>query len=202
VAELESGCGAVITYSGMSAVAVVTQLLSHGDVLLAPHDCYGGCHRLFAGASRRAGFEVVFAYQSSHEAIAVARDLVPRIIWLETPSNPLLRVTDISAWSRVAEDVGAICVVDNTFLSPVNQRPLELGADLVVHSTTKFLNGHSDVVGSAVVSKWPELLEQLAWWADCLGVTGGPVRFLSDTPGRSYAPGTVTRPRGERARGR
>ena len=174
VAALESGCGSVITSSGMSAVAIVTQLLSHGDVLLAPHDCYGGCHRLFLAEARRVGFEVVFVDQSSQEAIAVALELRPRIIWLETPSNPLLRVTDIAAWSRVAEDVGAICVVDNTFLSPVNQRPLELGADLVVHSTTKFLNGHSDVVGGAVVSKGPELLEQIAWWANCLGVTGAP----------------------------
>ena len=174
VAGLESGCGAVITSSGMSAVAIVTQLLCHGDVLLAPHDCYGGCHRLFLAEARRVGFEVVFVDQGSPGAIARARELRPRIIWLETPSNPLLRVTDIVAWSRVAEDVGAICVVDNTFLSPVNQRPLELGADLVVHSTTKFLNGHSDVVGGAVVSKGPELLEQIGWWANCLGVTGAP----------------------------
>ena len=174
LSRLESGCGAVITSSGMSAVAVVTQLLSHGDVLLAPHDCYGGCHRLFLAESRRVGFKVVFVDQSSPEAVAAAHELRPRIIWLETPSNPLLRVTDIAAWSRVARDVGATCVVDNTFLSPVNQRPLELGADLVVHSTTKLLNGHSDVVGGAVVSKDPELFEQIAWWANCLGLTGAP----------------------------
>jgi cystathionine gamma-synthase len=174
LAGLESGCGAVITSSGMSAVAVVTQLLSQGDVLLAPHDCYGGCHRLFLAESRRVGFKVVFVDQSSPEAIAAAHELRPRIIWLETPSNPLLRVIDIAAWSRVAEDVGAICVADNTFLSPVNQRPLELGADLVVHSTTKLLNGHSDVVGGAVVSKGPELLEEIEWWANCLGLTGAP----------------------------
>jgi cystathionine gamma-synthase len=174
LSRLESGCGAVITSSGMSAVAVVTQLLSHDDVLLAPHDCYGGCHRLFLAESRRVGFKVVFVDQSSPEAVAAAHELRPRIIWLETPSNPLLRVTDIAAWSRVAKDVGATCVVDNTFLSPVNQRPLELGADLVVHSTTKLLNGHSDVVGGAVVSKDPELFEQIAWWANCLGLTGAP----------------------------
>jgi cystathionine gamma-synthase len=174
LSRLESGCGAVIPSSGMSAVAVVTQLLSHDDVLLAPHDCYGGCHRLFLAESRRVGFKVVFVDQSSPEAVAAAHELRPRIIWLETPSNPLLRVTDIAAWSRVAKDVGATCVVDNTFLSPVNQRPLELGADLVVHSTTKLLNGHSDVVGGAVVSKDPELFEQIAWWANCLGLTGAP----------------------------
>ncbi len=174
VADLESGFGAVITSSGMSAVAVVTHLLSSGDVLLAPHDCYGGCHRLFVAESRRVGFEVVFVDQRTSEAVTAARELRPRIIWLETPSNPLLRVTDIAAWSRVAEEVGAICVVDNTFLSPVNQCPLELGADVVVHSTTKFLNGHSDVVGGAVVAKGSDLHEQVAWWANCLGVTGAP----------------------------
>jgi cystathionine gamma-synthase len=174
VAGLESGCGAVITSSGMSAVAIVTHLLCHGDVLLAPHDCYGGCHRLFLAEARRVGFEVVFVDQGSPGAIARARELRPRIIWLETPSNPLLRVTDIVAWSRVAEDVAWSRVADNTFVSPVNQRPLELGADLVVHSTTKFLNGHSDVVGGAVVSKGLELLEQIGWWANCLGVTGAP----------------------------
>ncbi|MEE2898824.1 MAG: cystathionine gamma-synthase [Gemmatimonadota bacterium] len=174
VADLESGFGAVITSSGMSAVAVVTHLLSQGDVLLAPHDCYGGCHRLFVAESRRVGFEVVFVDQRTSEAVTAARELRPRIIWLETPSNPLLRVTDIAAWSRVAEEVGAICVVDNTFLSPVNQCPLELGADVVVHSTTKFLNGHSDVVGGAVVTKGSDLHEQAAWWANCLGVTGAP----------------------------
>lgn len=174
LSKLESGCGAVITSSGVSAVAVVTQLLSHGDVLLAPHDCYSGCHRLFLAESRRVGFKVVFVDQSAPEAVTAAHELRPRVIWLETPSNPLLRVTDIAAWSRVAKDVGATCVVDNTFLSPVNQRPLELGADLVVHSTTKLLNGHSDVVGGAVVSKDPELFEQIAWWANCLGLTGAP----------------------------
>ncbi len=174
VADLESGFGAVITSSGMSAVAVVTHLLSSGDVLLAPHDCYGGCHRLFVAESRRVGFEVVFVDQRTSEAVTAARELRPRIIWLETPSNPLLRVTDIAAWSRVAEEVGAICVVDNTFLSPVNQCPLELGADVVVHSTTKLLNGHSVVVGGGVVAKGSDLHEQVAWWANCLGVTGAP----------------------------
>lgn len=174
LADLEGGAGAVVTSSGMAAVTVVTHLAGRGDVLFAPHDCYGGCHRLFTAERRRIGLDVLFVDQSSDDALELARRADPAIIWLETPSNPLLRVTDIAAWARVARDVGAICVVDNTFLSPANQRPLELGADIVVHSTTKLLNGHSDVVGGAVVARDAELLEDLAWWTNCLGVSGAP----------------------------
>lgn len=174
IAEAESGASAVVTSSGMAAVTVITQLLRRGDVLLAPHDCYGGCHRLFLAESRRVGFEVVFVDQRSAEARDLAFETRPRLVWLESPSNPLLRVTDIAEWARIAHEVGALCVADNTFLSPANQRPLELGADLVVHSTTKFLNGHSDVVGGAVVGRDPELVEELAWWTNCLGVSGAP----------------------------
>ena len=174
VAGLEHGADAVITASGMAAVTIVTQLLTRGDLLLAPHDCYGGCHRLFLAESERVGFEVAFVDQGSAESLEAARARRPRMIWIETPSNPLLRVTDIAAWAGVAREVGATSVVDNTFLSPANQRPLELGADLVVHSTTKFLNGHSDVVGGAVVGRDPALLESLAWWSNCLGVAGAP----------------------------
>jgi cystathionine gamma-synthase len=174
IADAEGGADAVVTSSGMAAVAVVGQLLRAGDLLIAPHDCYGGCHRLFTAESRRVGFEVIFADQSDPETFELARRRRPRMIWLESPSNPLLRVTDIRAWARVAKESGALCVADNTFLSPVNQRPLELGADLVVHSTTKFLNGHSDVVGGAVVSADPSLAEEIAWWTNCLGVSGAP----------------------------
>ena len=174
VADAEGGIGSVITSSGMAAVTVVTQLLAAGDVLLAPHDCYGGCHRLWSAQSRRAGFEVRFVDQRDPEALALARALRPRVVWLETPSNPLLRVVDIAKWADVAHEVGALCVADNTFLSPANQRPLELGADLVVHSTTKFLNGHSDVVGGAVVARDAALVDELAWWTNCLGVSGAP----------------------------
>lgn len=174
LAEAEGGAGALVTASGMAAVTVVTHLIGAGDLLMAPHDCYGGCHRLFSAEKGRIGFDVLFVDQSSAGAFEVALCGRPRVIWLETPSNPLLRVTDIAAWAGVAREVGALCVVDNTFLSPVNQRPLELGADVVVHSTTKFLNGHSDVVGGAVIAKHPELLEELAWWTNCLGVSGAP----------------------------
>ncbi len=172
IADLESGCGAVVTSSGMSAIAVVTRLLSPGDLLLAPADCYGGSYRLFSAEARRGQYRVEFVESWTAGALARARKSKPQMIWIETPSNPLLRISDIAAWSACARETGAICVADNTFLSPVNQRPLEHGADLVVHSTTKFLNGHSDVVGGAVVAAGVKLLEEVAWWANATGACG------------------------------
>jgi cystathionine gamma-synthase len=174
IAAAEGGASCVVTSSGMAAVSLITQLLEPGDLLLAPHDCYGGCHRLFTAESRRVGFEVLFVDQSTEAAFELARERKPRIVWLETPSNPLLRVTDLTRWVHIAREIGAVSVADNTFLSPANQRPLDLGVDLVLHSTTKFINGHSDVVGGAVVAKDAPLGEDLAWWANCIGVTGSP----------------------------
>jgi cystathionine gamma-synthase len=106
--------------------------------------------------------------------VAEALALGPKLVWVETPSNPLLRIVDIAAHAKAGHAAGALVVVDNTFLSPAWQRPIELGADLVLHSTTKYLNGHSDVVGGCVVSRSKELQERLAWWANCIGVTGAP----------------------------
>ena len=174
IAALEGGCGAVVTSSGMSAIAVATRLLSAGDLLLAPRDCYGGSYRLFSAEADRGTYRVRFVDPWDPESRRFALRLRPRMIWIETPSNPHLRITDIAAWARVARDTGAICVADNTFLSPVNQRPLEFGADLVVHSTTKFLNGHGDVVGGAVVAGGEDLLEEVAWWTNAMGVSGAP----------------------------
>ncbi len=175
LAGLEGGHGAVVTASGMAAVTLVTFLLEPEELLLAPHDCYGGCHRLFDSLSDQRRLRVEKCnFSQTPSAAARIRELKPRLVWLETPSNPLLRVTDLAALVRVAHEVGAWVLVDNTFLSPALQRPLELGADLVLHSTTKYLNGHSDVVGGAVVAKTPELTERLAWWANCLGLTGAP----------------------------
>ncbi len=174
VADLEGGCGAVVTSSGMSAISATTRLLSAGDLLLAPLDCYGGSRRLFAAEAARGGYRVRFLDPTDAEAFARARELRPRMIWIETPSNPLLRVTDVGRWSRLAREIGAICAVDNTFLSPVNQRPLDLGADLAVHSTTKFLNGHGDVVGGAVVARDDALLDRLSWWVNAMGLAGAP----------------------------
>ncbi len=174
LATLEGGTGAVITSSGMAAITLVLQLLEPGDLVLAPHDCYGGTHRLLTALQKRGQFDVAFVDQTDGRALAEAFQRKPRLVWVETPSNPLLRVTDIRDIVRRARACGALVAVDNTFLSPALQRPIELGADLVVHSTTKYLNGHSDVVGGAVVAASEELHEECAWWANCLGITGSP----------------------------
>jgi cystathionine gamma-synthase len=174
LAGLENGAGAVITSSGMSAITLVLQLLNPGDVIVAPHDCYGGTYRSLTTLAAKGQFELVLVDQTDEEALALAMRKNPRMIWVETPSNPLLRITDIDAVVRAAAKSDTLVVVDNTFLSPVFQRPIDLGADIVVHSTTKYLNGHSDVVGGAAIAATEELHEQLVWWANCLGLTGAP----------------------------
>jgi len=175
LAALEGGAGGVITASGMSAVHLATQLVRPGELIVAPHDCYGGCHRLFTAAADRGLFELKWLpLWETETSVQQIRDLQPRIVWIESPSNPLLRITDIEAISTAAHEVGALVVVDNTFLSPAGQRPFKLGADIVLHSTTKYINGHSDVVGGAVLAKDEALVEELVWWANCLGLTGSP----------------------------
>lgn len=174
LAELENGEGAVVTSTGMSAVALVLQLLRPGDLVLAAHDCYGGTHRILRSLAARGHFEVAFVDLTCETAVETVTSRRPKLLWIETPSNPLLRLTDLSCVIEAGHDAGAIVAVDNTFLSPALQRPIDFGADLVVHSTTKYLNGHSDVVGGAVVASDPALAEELAWWANCLGITGAP----------------------------
>ena len=174
LAELEGGEGAVVTSTGMSAVALVLQLVRPGDLILAPHDCYGGTHRILRSLAARGHFDVEFIDLTHEAAVERVRSRRPRLLWIETPSNPLLRLTDLSRVIGAGHEAGAVVAVDNTFLSPALQRPIEFGADLVVHSTTKYLNGHSDVVGGAVVATDAALLEELAWWANCLGITGAP----------------------------
>jgi len=175
LAALEGGAGGVITASGMSAVHLATQLVKPGELIVAPHDCYGGCHRLFTAASNRGLFDLAWLpLWETQASVHQILELRPRIVWIETPSNPLLRITDIGAISKAAHQVGALVVVDNTFLSPAGQRPFKLGADIVLHSTTKYINGHSDVVGGAVLAKDEALVEELVWWANCLGLTGSP----------------------------
>lgn len=174
IAALEGGVGSVITSTGMSAVTLVLQLVQPGELVVAPHDCYGGTHRLLTHLARRGHFRVAFVDLTEPAALTTIAQQRPRLVLIETPSNPLLRITDVAAVSTAARAVGAIAVADNTFLSPALQRPLDLGADLVIHSTTKYLNGHSDVVGGAVVAKDPAQLEELRWWANCLGLTGAP----------------------------
>jgi cystathionine gamma-synthase len=175
LAAVEGGAGAVITSSGMSAVHLATQLLNPEDLLIAAHDCYGGCHRLFTAAAGRKQFKLQWLpLWETQVSVQNITSLKPKIVWIETPSNPLLRITDIEAIAKAAHEVGALVVVDNTFLSPAGQLPFELGADIIIHSTTKYINGHSDVVGGAVIAKEPELVETLAWWGNCLGLTGAP----------------------------
>ncbi|HET9454106.1 MAG TPA: cystathionine gamma-synthase [Gemmatimonadaceae bacterium] len=176
LADLEGGERGVITCTGMSAVTLALQLVSPGDLVIAAHDCYGGTQRLLRGLAKRGHFDVRFVDLTRPDAPAIiaAASPRPRLVWIETPSNPLLRITDIRAVTQAARTAGAVSVVDNTFLSPALQQPLSLGADLVVHSTTKYLNGHSDVVGGAVIARDRALGDELAWWANCLGVTGAP----------------------------
>ena len=174
LAALEFGARAIVTNTGMSAVTLVLQLLKPGDVLVASHDCYGGTHRLLRALSARGHFTVVFADLTSDVVEATLAEHAPSVVWLETPSNPLLRITDIARVADAAHRLGALVVVDNTFLSPALQSPIPLGADIVVHSTTKYLNGHSDVVGGAVIACDAAVGDDLAWWANALGVTGAP----------------------------
>lgn len=174
LATLEGGAGAVITATGMAAVDLALWPLQAGDLLIAPHDCYGGTHRLLTARARKGHFEVLFVDQGDAAAVDRALARKPKLILIETPSNPLMRVVDIAVLTAKARAAGTISVVDNTFLSPALQQPLRLGADVVVHSTTKYINGHSDVVGGAVVSADPAHHHQTVWWANCLGVTGSP----------------------------
>ncbi len=173
LAELESGAGAVMTSSGMSAIHLLcTVFLRPGDLLVAPHDCYGGSYRLFDSLSKRGAYNVIFVDQADDNALKQALAQKPKWVLIETPSNPLLRIVDIQYICELAHEAGALAIVDNTFLSPVLQKPLDLGADIVVHSCTKYLNGHSDLIAGAIIAKDPVIAEELAWWANNIGVTG------------------------------
>ncbi len=174
LADLEGGAGGVVTATGMAAITLVGYLLPAGARILAPHDCYGGTYRLFEAWRRRGELQADFVDFADEAAVRAALAVPTALLWIETPSNPLLRITDLERFTALGHERGALVAVDNTFLSPLWQRPLDFGADLVVHSTTKYLNGHSDVVGGAVVARTQEHHEQLLWWANCLGVTGAP----------------------------
>lgn len=175
IADLEGGFASVMTASGMAALDLLFYYAQPGDLIFAPHDCYGGTHRLLSQKAERGYFRVRFVNQTDLTALAAAfAEEAPKLILIETPSNPLLRLTDIQAVCRIAKPYGTFCAADNTFLSPALQRPLELGVDVVIHSTTKYLNGHSDVVGGAVVSKTTALHQFFSSWANCIGNTGAP----------------------------
>lgn len=175
LAELEGGAGGVVTATGMAAIALVLHaLLAPGDVLVASHDAYGGSWRLLKALADKGLFELVLADLGDARALGEALARNPALVWIETPSNPLLRITDLRFVVEAAHARGALAVVDNTFLSPALQRPIDFGADAVVHSTTKYINGHSDVVGGAVVARESTLHERFAWWANALGLAGAP----------------------------
>lgn len=175
LASLEGGAGGIVTATGMGAISVVLHaLLEPGDRLLVPHDCYGGSWRLFNALAAKGAFLLDTCDQTDPTALAAAIARKPALVWIETPSNPLLRITDLDAVIGAARAASALTAVDNTFLSPALQRPIEHGADLVVHSTTKYINGHSDVVGGAAIARDPAIHEQLGWWANALGLTGSP----------------------------
>ncbi|WP_163923168.1 O-succinylhomoserine (thiol)-lyase [Photobacterium sp. Alg240-V54] len=175
LSDMEGGAGAVVTSCGTSAMnLLVSALLGPDDLLVAPHDCYGGSYRLFNTRAQKGDFKVLFIDQADPDALAAALAQKPTLLWLETPSNPLVRVIDIEVISQQAQAVDCQVAVDNTFLSPLLQQPLSLGADFVVHSTTKYINGHSDVVGGVLIAKQQSAAENLTWWANCIGATGAP----------------------------
>ncbi len=174
LADLEGGAGAIITSSGMAALNVLVQLLEPGDLFVVPNDCYGGSYRLFETLAGKGHFELLFVDQTDDKTLAAAFARKPRLVLTETPSNPLLSIVDIRKIATQVKACGAIYAVDNTFLSPALQQPILLGADIVIHSTTKYINGHSDVVGGALITASDELQEKMSWWANCIGATGAP----------------------------
>ena len=174
LADLEGGAGAVALSTGMAAITTVLSLLDGDAHLICSHDCYGGTERLLCRLQDQGKLDVSFVDLSSPAALDAAIRPETRALWVETPSNPLLRVTDLSAVAEVADAHDLLFVVDNTFLSPLLQQPFEHGADLVVYSTTKYINGHSDVVGGAIIAKTDDLAEEIQLAANTLGTTAAP----------------------------
>jgi cystathionine gamma-synthase len=176
LAALENGARALAFASGMAAEDCLARTLCRpGDSVLLPGDAYGGTFRLFDKVMTAWGVTHSPVTQTDLDAVAAAAaQQRPRLIWAETPTNPLLSVVDIRALAEIAHDNGALLVVDNTFASPYLQRPLDLGADFVIHSTTKYLGGHSDVVGGAIVMKDPAHADDLAFNQNATGAVGGP----------------------------
>ncbi len=172
--DLEGGAGGTVTSSGMSAIHLALQLMNPGDLLVGPVDCYGGTYRLLTGCAERGLFRLELVDQTDVAAVRAALADGAQMLWVETPTNPLMRVVDLAALRDISQKAGALMAVDNTFLTPALQRPLEFGADLVVHSTTKYLNGHSDVLGGAVVAATDPLHAQMQHWSNTLGVSASP----------------------------
>ncbi len=174
VAALEGGSGAVACATGMGAITACTMLFKSGDHVIAGNDIYGGTYRLFSQVMPRLGIAVSFVNLRDLEAVQQNINDNTRAIWIETPSNPLLNVVDLQAVASLAKQHDLLTFCDNTFLSPHFQRPFDFGIDVVMHSTTKYLNGHSDVVGGIVIGRTQELAERLLWFANAIGVTCSP----------------------------
>ncbi len=174
LAGLENGGHGLAFASGMSAVDSVVRLLSKGDHVVVSEDVYGGTYRLFKKVIERFGLSFTFADTSDLGVLERAIQPDTKMLWIESPSNPLLKLTDISSAAKMARSKGILTVVDNTFMSPYFQRPLELGCDIVVHSTTKYLGGHSDVIGGAVVVNDYEINERLKFIQNSAGAIPGP----------------------------
>ncbi len=172
LAELEGAAGGIITSSGEAASLLALLLVPPGGLIVAPHDCYGGTYRLIKALADQGKLRAAFIDQTDPAAVDAALAEKPAQVWIETPSNPLLRITDIAAVAAKAKAAGALTIVDNTLPTPCRQRPLELGCDIVFHSTTKAINGHSDLFGGAVLAKDPALLETLNWWCNAAGLAG------------------------------
>ncbi len=228
LAALEGGAHGLAFSSGMGAMDAVVRLLGAGDHVVAGDDLYGGTYRLFTKVFSRFGME--FSFVDMAETTGLERAISPstKLVWIETPTNPLLKVVDIQRLVEVAKQSGALVVVDNTFATPFLQQPLALGADVVVHSLTKYLGGHSDVIGGAAITDDAELAEKLAFLQNAVGAVPGPqdcflvlrglktlhvrmerhcenamrvARYLEDNPrvGRVYYPGLAGHPQHELA---
>ena len=174
LAALERGKHGHCFASGMSAIDVVFRLLKSGDHVIAGENMYGGSYRLFNRVLEKFGLQFTYVDTSRVEAVREALRPNTKIVYLETPTNPMMTLTDIAACAEVAHKRGALVVVDNTFCSPYLQRPIELGADIVLHSTTKFLNGHSDSIGGAVISNSDEIAEQIGFLQNAIGAILSP----------------------------
>ena len=174
IASLEGGIDCRATSTGMSAIVAAAYLFESGDHIIAGKDIYGGTYRLFADILARQNLEFSFVDMPDLDAIRAAVRPETKGIWIETPSNPLLLVTDIGAVCEIAREAGAITIADNTFCAPYLQRPMEHGVDVVMHSTTKYLNGHSDVVGGCLVTRHEEHAERIAYIVNALGLACSP----------------------------
>jgi cystathionine gamma-lyase len=174
LAALEGGVRGFAFATGMAAETTALMLLNAGDRIVVHSDLYGGTYRLLTTVFQTKGIEPEFVDLRDEAALKAALAKGAKAVWIETPTNPLMNLVDLAAVARVARSYGALTICDNTFLSPYFQRPLEFGIDIVLHSTTKYINGHSDVVGGALIAKDPELAERIGYLQNALGTCAGP----------------------------